>query len=772
MTRKLLKTLLHILSLLLVVIAAAPAHAQNPSGWWKFDEGSGTSASDASGNGNVGTLQPGATWATGVVGPYCVSLAGTNTGFVNVPTPVVDTTKSYTVMGWVNLSQTSGYQTFVSIDGNQVSGFFLQLRGDTGKFALSALSSDAPGAPTYATASAAPATGQWYHLAGVYDAAAKTLSLYVNGVLQQTVTYSAAWQAPGHTEIGRGKYNGGPVDFVSGKMDDVRAYSTALSAAAISAIAAAPFQTPNPVAWWKLDEGSGTLASDASGSGFTGALQPGASWATGLVGPYCVSLAGTSTGYVDVPTPVVDTTKSYTVMGWVNVNSISGAYQTFVSIDGSQVSGFFLQLRGDTGKFALSVLPSDVGGTATHADAAAPPATGEWYHVAGVYDAAAKTISLYVNGALQQTVPYTAAWQATGHTEIGRGEYNGGPVDFVNGQIDDVRVYNAALAAPVINAIAQANLPPPPTPILDINAGTPIATVSPTFYGMMTEEINHSFDGGLYGELIQNRIFQDNASSAVHWSLVTAGGSVGTIALDTTQPINAALTTCLKLTATTASATQRVGVANDGYWGIPVRPNSVYHVSFWAKANSKSAGPLTADIESSDGSVIYASGQIPALSNVWQQHTVSLKTSSVTPTENTRFVISAAKPCTVWLNLVSLFPPTYNNHLNGNRVDLMQLMAGLKPSFLRLPGGNYLEGDTIDTRFEMEEHDWPALAAARTPGAVGVSLVRWHGIAGVSGMVRRPAHAAGSCRLCRLFASGPIRSCRACADTLRAGRAG
>src|SRR5258708_38468829 len=59
-------------------------------------------------------------------------------------------------------------------------------------------------------------------------------------------------------------------------------------------------------------------------------------------------------------------------------------------------------------------------------------------------------------------------------------------------------------------------------------------------------------------------------------------------------------------------------------------------------------------------------------------------------------------PGTIWLNQVSLFPPTYHNRPNGNRVDLMQKMADLNPGFLWLPGGNYLEGNTIDQRFEWK----------------------------------------------------------------------
>jgi alpha-N-arabinofuranosidase len=53
--------------------------------------------------------------------------------------------------------------------------------------------------------------------------------------------------------------------------------------------------------------------------------------------------------------------------------------------------------------------------------------------------------------------------------------------------------------------------------------------------------------------------------------------------------------------------------------------------------------------------------------------------------------------------MVSLFPPTFNNRPNGNRRDIMQLLADFKPAFLRFPGGNYLEGNTIETRFDWKK---------------------------------------------------------------------
>jgi alpha-N-arabinofuranosidase len=59
-------------------------------------------------------------------------------------------------------------------------------------------------------------------------------------------------------------------------------------------------------------------------------------------------------------------------------------------------------------------------------------------------------------------------------------------------------------------------------------------------------------------------------------------------------------------------------------------------------------------------------------------------------------------PGNVSFSLVSLFPPTYKNRANGNRIDLMEILAAMKPGFLRFPGGNYLEGPNYDNRFNWK----------------------------------------------------------------------
>ncbi len=238
---------------------------------------------------------------------------------------------------------------------------------------------------------------------------------------------------------------------------------------------------------------------------------------------------------------------------------------------------------------------------------------------------------------------------------------------------------------------------------ITVRVDQPGVKISPMLYGLMTEEINHSYDGGLYAELIQNRIFKDDASRPVHWSLIKSDGSDGQIALDEKDPVNAvALGTSLRLDITAAAAGGRVGVANDGYWGIPVWPGTTYHASFYAKAGQGFSGPLTLTIESNDGATVYATTSVPTLTDQWQKYEATLSTQNVPASAGNRFVIGASSKGTIWLNLVSLFPPTYHDRANGNRIDLMQMLADIQPAFLRFPGGNYLEGNTVADRFHWE----------------------------------------------------------------------
>src|SRR5216684_5634020 len=68
--------------------------------------------------------------------------------------------------------------------------------------------------------------------------------------------------------------------------------------------------------------------------------------------------------------------------------------------------------------------------------------------------------------------------------------------------------------------------------VITIHADQVAARVSPQLYGLMTEEINYSYDGGLYAELVRNRSFKEDAKEPVHWQLVEEHGGAGSMSLD------------------------------------------------------------------------------------------------------------------------------------------------------------------------------------------------------------------------------------------------
>jgi alpha-L-arabinofuranosidase len=255
-------------------------------------------------------------------------------------------------------------------------------------------------------------------------------------------------------------------------------------------------------------------------------------------------------------------------------------------------------------------------------------------------------------------------------------------------------------------------------PVLEIDFQAPTTPVSPILHGLMTEEINFSYDGGLYAELIRNRVFRnDDKDPTVNWSLVKDAGAEGEIRVVDTHPLTDELPNSLELEIKTAAEGQRIGVANEGYWGIPIKPKTTYRASFYVKGSmpirerrsgnttgTKFTGPLQVSLESNDGSKIYARAETPAVNSSWQHFEIPLTTGDdITPSTSNRFVISAKNTGKIWLSLVSLFPPTYKDRPNGFRADLMEKMAAMKPTFLRFPGGNYVEGNFLWERFNWKE---------------------------------------------------------------------
>jgi len=240
------------------------------------------------------------------------------------------------------------------------------------------------------------------------------------------------------------------------------------------------------------------------------------------------------------------------------------------------------------------------------------------------------------------------------------------------------------------------------SPSLTIQVDHPTAKVSPTLYGLMTEEINFSYDGGLYAELVRDRTIGRDWQALAHWTLVARGNSVAKVSTDQTTGPSAALPRSIKVSVTSATEAAPAGVQNDGFWGIPVRPRTTYSGSFYAKTDSVGV-PITVKLVNDETDATLASATVVGLTGEWKQYTFTLKTEQAPVTANNHLLLTIPRPATVWFDLVSLFPPTYHDRVNGNRIDLMEKLVAMNPKFLRLPGGNYLEGDHISERYQWKK---------------------------------------------------------------------
>jgi len=173
------------------------------------------------------------------------------------------------------------------------------------------------------------------------------------------------------------------------------------------------------------------------------------------------------------------------------------------------------------------------------------------------------------------------------------------------------------------------------------------------------------------------------------------------MALDRSRPLNEKSPRSLRVEIATIPDGRRVGVANEGFKGIAVRQGAKYLLSLYARAEKGLAGPLDVSLETGEGKVL-ASGQIDRVGSQWQKHECVLTSKETCPTA--RLVVAASQPGTLWLDVVSLFPyPAWKNRPNGLRADLAEMLATMKPAFVRFPGGCYVEGNKLANAFRWKD---------------------------------------------------------------------
>ncbi|KDQ60310.1 glycoside hydrolase family 51 protein [Jaapia argillacea MUCL 33604] len=212
---------------------------------------------------------------------------------------------------------------------------------------------------------------------------------------------------------------------------------------------------------------------------------------------------------------------------------------------------------------------------------------------------------------------------------------------------------------------------------------------------------------------LQNRAFQQvtpNTTTALTaWHPIN--GASLTVISDP-LPVSSALPNSLQLTVP-AGSSGPVGFGNEGYFGIKVDSTWTYNASFYYRFPTAStfSGPVTIGLQTSSGQPLASTTTALPYSSTWKQIFVQLTptVSGSTTANNFTVTLNGASGVTINFAMFSLFPPTYKGRANGMRVDIATTLAGMAPSFFRLPGGNNLEGQTTATRWQWNATVGPLL---------------------------------------------------------------
>ncbi|GAB3134477.1 hypothetical protein GCM10027258_05440 [Amycolatopsis stemonae] len=432
--------------------------ASAPVASWQF-EGDGRSQVTGLRYAGAGT----GTFATGKLG-QAATLSGQAGDYFATPARIVDTTKSFSVSAWVNAADLTGQRTVLSQDGDQASGFALQALS-TGKWAFSLSGSDvANPAVTSAVSTAAPATGTWTHLTGVYDATAHTAALYVDGALQQTVSATAA-NVTGPLVLGGAKWGGVRTYLTKGAIDEAAVFGRALSAAEVGTLygangvpaglsAAREYTLDGDTRDATGTENTLTTHNVTYGSGYSDSAAQSAT-EDGIGHSSGQALVDAGPGYADTSAPVVDSSQSFSVSAWIKPADAN--FYTLAAQMGTKGNAFQLSMSdlnvgmgisaADTGDPTAAGWRWATGSIASH--------VGVWTHVTGTYDAVTGKERCYLDGALVAEVSIAAGttWRGTGPFTVGKvADQNLGAY---KGSIDQVQVWDRALPAAEVAGLAN-----------------------------------------------------------------------------------------------------------------------------------------------------------------------------------------------------------------------------------------------------------------------------------------------------------------------------
>jgi alpha-L-arabinofuranosidase len=242
--------------------------------------------------------------------------------------------------------------------------------------------------------------------------------------------------------------------------------------------------------------------------------------------------------------------------------------------------------------------------------------------------------------------------------------------------------------------LAGSTLAGEPT-VIAIQTDHPGPRINPAMWGIFFEDINLGADGGLYAELVKNRAFEF-PDPLMGWTKLPSADSPGKIEIRHEAPWKNTSPNYLCLTS---QETTGCGIANEGFRGMGIKAGETYNFS--ARIRVVSGTPrLRVELVGSDGRIL-ASTELKSFSSAWEKYSASLRPNKTDA--KARLQLRMEGEGRMHLDFVSLFPKqTWKNRPGGLRADMVQMLADLKPGFMRFPGGCIVEGHYLNGRYRWK----------------------------------------------------------------------
>ncbi|MDQ6417909.1 alpha-L-arabinofuranosidase C-terminal domain-containing protein [Paenibacillus sp. LHD-117] len=227
-------------------------------------------------------------------------------------------------------------------------------------------------------------------------------------------------------------------------------------------------------------------------------------------------------------------------------------------------------------------------------------------------------------------------------------------------------------------------------------------------FGIFFEDINHAADGGLYAEMVRNRSFEfdpidrDDYDSLLSWEPVELGGGKGSIIVEQANPIHPRNPNYVAIEIIAPG--EGVGIKNLGFnSGLPYRQGETYRFSMYARRSASFDEAVAVRLEGIDGT-LYGEAKVFVTSE-WEKYEVELA-SSATDFSGRLSVVTTGTG-TLYLDMISLFPAkTFRGRSNGLREDIAELLAELKPKFMRFPGGCLIHDGSLNADDRNSMYRW------------------------------------------------------------------